>query len=192
MYGEKYNSSVVVKRAFYELQKGTDPDTNEQCLIARVPEREGTGKYYALLQQELHLTSFTDDSRIVRAKYYTTYPGAIALVMECFDGVPVERAVGLFHKDHAAVIRMGISISKILSGLHRNAIVHRSIDCRSILACRGPGQSEYTFALTFLGVGAYREGDIGMYCGLNIADYMETMMPAYISPELTGMVDIVP
>ncbi len=192
MYGEKYNSSVVVKRAFYELQKGTDPDTNEQCLIARVPEREGTGKYYALLQQELHLTSFTDDSRIVRAKYYTTYPGAIALVMECFDGVPVERAVGLFHKDHAAVIRMGISISKILSGLHRNAIVHRSIDCRSILACCGPGQSEYTFALTFLGVGAYREGDIGMYCGLNIADYMETMMPAYISPELTGMVDIVP
>lgn len=179
----------VTRRGAVELSRCTDIESGESSWLMTGHGKELSPNLRTVLGREYKISSDIDSEKILSGQKLLDTPTGPALMLENFDGMPLEFYSALFHDEFEFILRAASYAARALQVIHNDGIVHRGIDARSILLSVTNAETIEGAALTFMGLSM--KSDKGKNSGaLGMDDSLDFFSPEYISPEITGMVDL--
>ncbi|MFC1877582.1 AAA family ATPase, partial [Thermodesulfobacteriota bacterium] len=104
-------------------------ETDNATVIIKVPSEEYPNlKYIAMLRNEYEITRKLNVRKIIKPQALLKFKKGVILVLEDFDGQPLRSLIKTKIVSIEDFLSIAISLSEILSELHRKDIIHKDIN----------------------------------------------------------------
>ncbi|MFY9607735.1 MAG: sigma 54-interacting transcriptional regulator [Blastocatellia bacterium] len=163
---------------WYALRKGRRVEDQTPVLLKTARRNPQGGAAVELLEHEFETLRELFIEGVPRVYELLRQEGQCCLVLEDRGGVPLQAQFATHHADLDFFFKVAIQLAAILSKLHRQDIIHRNLNPRSVVFNPATGETQLT--------------DFSFACGA--ASESHWLLPQrlssdalpYISPEQTG------
>ncbi len=149
----------------------------ENTVIIKLLKSENTSKTdIARLRQEYEIIKNIESSGIIHTYEIVKHKNSLALILEDFNGVPLQQKIEVIQNDLNLFLNIAIDIANTLGEIHQSNIVHKDINPSNILI---------SLDNTVVKIIDFGISSLLSKGNTNTSDIIEGTLK-YISPEQTG------